>query len=63
MESTDAVVGDQGRGNVTCPAISEVQIVKLLREAHRTSVADLPNFNGVSEHTIYSWLKQDTGAA
>jgi len=30
----------------------------MLREARRTSVADLSNLNGVSEQSIYTWLKQ-----
>ncbi len=39
------------------------QIVKMLREADRTSVAAVSNANGVSEQSIYTWRKQFGGMA
>ena len=37
---------------------SEEQIVKLLRESERTSVAAVAKANGIVEQTIYNWRKQ-----
>lgn len=39
------------------------QIVKMLREADRTSVAAVSHANGVSEQSIYTWRKQFGGMA
>ena len=36
---------------------TEEQMVAILREADRTSVADVSRKNKVSEQTIYSWRK------
>lgn len=40
---------------------SEEQMVKLLQEADRTSVAAVAKANGISEQTIYNWRKQYSG--
>ena len=37
---------------------SEEQMVRILREADRSSVADAAKQNGVSEQTIYTWRKR-----
>jgi putative transposase len=37
---------------------TEVQIVGMLREADRTSVAAVSKEHGVSEQTIYAWRKR-----
>ncbi len=42
---------------------TEEQIVKMLREADRTSVAAVSMANGVSEQSIYTWSKQYGGMA
>ncbi len=42
---------------------TEEQIVKMLREADRTSVAAVSKANGVSEQSIYTWREQFGGMA
>ena len=42
---------------------AEEQIVKMLREADRTSVAAVSKSTGVSEKSIYTWRKQYGGLA
>lgn len=42
---------------------TEEQVVKMLREADRTSVAVVAKANGVSEQTLYNWRKQYGGMA
>jgi putative transposase len=42
---------------------TQEQIVKMLREADRTSVAAVSHANGVSEQSIYTWRKQFGGMA
>jgi putative transposase len=37
---------------------TEEQMVKILREADRTSVADVAKKHGISDQTIYGWRKQ-----
>jgi len=37
---------------------SEAQMVSMLREADRTSVAAVAKANGISEQTLYNWHKQ-----
>lgn len=37
---------------------SEAQMVSMLREADRTSVAAVAKANGISEQTLYNWRKQ-----
>lgn len=37
---------------------SEAQMVGMLREADRTSVAAVAKANGISEQTLYNWRKQ-----
>jgi transposase-like protein len=37
---------------------SEEQMVKILREADRTPVAEVAKKHGVSDQTIYSWRKR-----
>lgn len=37
---------------------TEEQIVKMLREADRTTVAAVSKANGVSEQSLYNWRKQ-----
>ena len=37
---------------------SEEQMVKILREAETSSVAEAAKKHGVSEHTIYVWRKK-----
>ena len=40
---------------------SEDQVVKMLREADRTSVAAVAKANGITEQTLYNWRKQYGG--
>lgn len=40
---------------------TEEQVVKMLREADRTSVAAVAKAHGVTEQTIYNWRKQYGG--
>lgn len=42
---------------------SEEQMVKMLQEADRTSVAAVAKAYGISEQTIYNWRKQYDGMA
>lgn len=37
---------------------SEEQMVKILREADKTTVAEVARKHGVSDQTIYSWRKR-----
>lgn len=37
---------------------TEEQIVRILRETDRDSVADVAKRNGVSEASIYAWMKR-----
>ena len=37
---------------------SEAQMVSMLREADRSSVAAVAKANGISEQTLYNWRKQ-----
>lgn len=37
---------------------SEEQMVKILREADHTSVADVAKKHGISDQTIYAWRKK-----
>jgi putative transposase len=37
---------------------SEEQMVKILREADKTTVAEVARRHGVSDQTIYSWRKR-----
>ncbi len=37
---------------------SDEQMVKLLREADKTSVAEVAKKHGVSEQTLYAWRKR-----
>ena len=37
---------------------SDEQMVKMLREADKTSVAEVAKKHGVSEQTIYTWRKR-----
>lgn len=37
---------------------SESQMVSMLREADRSSVAAVAKANGISEQTLYNWRKQ-----
>ncbi len=43
--------------------VTQEQIVKMLREADRTSVAAVSHANGVSGQSIYTWRKQFGGMA
>ena len=38
--------------------ITEEQMVKILREADRTSVPEVAKKNGVSEQSLYTWRKK-----
>lgn len=40
---------------------SDEQIVKMLREAEKTSVADVAKKHGVSEQTVYVWRRRFAG--
>lgn len=40
---------------------SEEQMITLLREADRTSVAEVAKKHGVSEQTLYNWRKHFNG--
>ena len=40
---------------------TEEQMVKILREADRTSVADVAKKHGVSDQTLYAWRKRFGG--
>jgi putative transposase len=42
---------------------SDEQMVKILREADRTSVAEVAKKHGVSEQTLYAWRKRFGGMA
>jgi len=42
---------------------SDEQMVKILREADRTSVAEVAKKHGVSEQTLYVWRKRFGGMA
>jgi len=42
---------------------TDEQMVAILREADRTSVADVARKNKVSEQTIYGWRKHFGGLA
>jgi putative transposase len=42
---------------------TEEQIVKMLREADRTTVAAVSKANGVSKQSLYNWRKQYGGMA
>jgi putative transposase len=37
---------------------SEEQMVRMLRDADKTSVAEVAKKHGVSEQTLYSWRKR-----
>jgi putative transposase len=37
---------------------SEEQMVKILREADRSSVAEVSRKHGISDQTIYAWRKR-----
>ena len=40
---------------------TEEQMVKMVREADRLTVAEVAKRNGVSEQTLYAWRKQYGG--
>jgi putative transposase len=40
---------------------TEEQMVKILRESERTSVAEVAKKHGVSDQTLYSWRKRFGG--
>jgi putative transposase len=37
---------------------SEEQMVRMIREADKTSVADVAKKNGISDETIYAWKRK-----
>lgn len=40
---------------------TEEQVVRMLQEADRTSVAAVAKAHGISEQTLYNWRKQYSG--